>query len=147
MDKAPAYRDRLPTPILPAGEAELSRFRPDRTRYIRDHLTMVAAGGLVVVPVLWILSRGDHIWAGIFGVMGAMLIRGLWFYRDVMAMQWLLTDRALIAPGQDRFELSDITVLRRLMGDVQIITRGGRKTLLKHMADPEAVIAQIRAAR
>lgn len=146
-DPAPAYRDRQPAPVAPEGETVLASFAPDRGRYIQDHLTIAAIGGVVAVIVLLVLGKGDQIWAGIVGVMAAMLLRGAWLYSDVMAMRWLLTDRALIAPGQARYDLADIARLRILMGDVQVTTHGGRKTLIKHLADPQAAITRIEAAR
>lgn len=142
----PAYRDRQSTPTLPEGEREIITLAPDRARYIRDHMGIAALGGVVVVVGMLVLGRGDHLWAGIVGVLAAIGLRGAWFYRDVMAMRWLVTDRAVIAPGQDRFEHADITTLRSLMGDVQIITRGGRKTLIKHQSNAAQTIALIRGA-
>lgn len=146
-DPAPAYRDRQTAPVAPEGEQVLASFAPDRARYVRDHLTLAAIGGVVVVAVLLALGKSDQLWAGIVGVLAALTLRGAWLYPDVMAMRWLLTDRALIGPGQARFELSHITRLRALLGDVQVTTAGGRKTLIKHLADPQAVIARIRGAQ
>jgi len=37
--------------------------------------------------------------------------------------------------------------VRRLMGDVQIVTKAGDKHLIKHLADGAAVMAAIEAAR
>lgn len=145
-DRSPAYRDRLPNPVLPQGERQVAVFAADRGRYIGDHMALAAAGGVIVVLILWLIGRGDHLWAGVAGVLAAVVIRGLWFYGDAMRARWLLTDRALIAPGQDRFDRADITAIRRLMGDVQIVTRGGRKLLIKHQADPAATATTIRTA-
>ncbi|MDO5648476.1 hypothetical protein [Paracoccus sp. (in: a-proteobacteria)] len=146
-DRAPEYRDRLAAPSLPDGERQIALFAPDRARYIRDHLAMAGWGGVAVVVVMWLIGRADHLWAGILGVLAALTLRGLWFYADAMRARWLLTDRAVIAPGNDRFELADITTVRNLMGDVQIVTRGGRKHLIKHQADAANTAAMIRGAQ
>lgn len=142
-DRAPAYRDRLPPPVLPEGEREIARFTPDRARYIRDHVALAAGGGVVVVLILLVIGRGHLLWAGVVGTLAAIAFRGLWFYRDAMRVTWLLTDRALIGPGQERVELPDIVAVRRLMGDVQVVTRGGRKILIRHLPDAAAAQAMI----
>lgn len=146
-DSAPAYRDRLPAAALPDGETLIAEIAPDRGRYIRDHVTIAAIGGVIAVALLLILGKSEVIWAGIAGVMGAMALRGIWFYSDVMRARWILSNAALIGPGSARYELSDITTLRPLLGDVQVVTGGGRKALIKHQADSRATIAQISAAQ
>lgn len=142
-ERGPAYRDRLPPPVLPDGEREIARFAPDRARYLRDHVALAAGGGVVMVLILWAIGRGHLLWTGVLGTFAAIAFRGIWFYPDTMRTVWLLTDRALIGPGQDRVERTDIAAVRRLMGDVQIVTRGGRKILIRHLADSEAARAMI----
>lgn len=58
-----------------------------------------------------------------------------------------MTDRRLIDPQGRVVNLLEIKVLRRLWGDVQIVTTDGAKHLMKHLADPQAVIDTIEAAR
>ncbi|MCB1400268.1 MAG: hypothetical protein KDJ82_10575, partial [Rhodobacteraceae bacterium] len=60
---------------------------------------------------------------------------------------WQLTDRRLIGPQGRQVMLLEIETVRRLFGDVQIITRGGAKHLIKHLADGEAVVTRITAAK
>ncbi|MDO5658928.1 MAG: hypothetical protein Q4G36_11485 [Paracoccus sp. (in: a-proteobacteria)] len=145
MADSPAYRDRLPQATVPEGETLIATFRPDRARYIRDHVNIAGAGIAVAMIVLLLIGRGEQLWTGFVGVVAAIGLRGLWFYRDVMRQQWLLTDRALIAPGPERFELSRITSVRRLLGDVQV-TAEGRRTLIKHQARAGDVRDQIEQA-
>lgn len=146
MADSPAYRDRLPQASVPEGETLLATFRPDRARYIRDHVNIAGAGIALAMVVLLLLGRGEQLWTAFVGVIAAIGLRGAWFYGDVMRQQWLLTDRALIAPGPERFELRQITALRRLMGDVQV-TADGRRTLIKHQADAGATRDRIEAAK
>lgn len=147
QDKPPAYRDRLPEASVPEGETLLATFRPDRARYIRDHVNMAGAGIAVAMIVLLILGRGELLWTAFVGAIAAIGLRGLWFYRDVMRQRWLLTDRSLIAPGPERFDLRRITTLRRLLGDVQVTAEGGQRTLIKHQADAADTLRQIERAR
>lgn len=144
-ERGPAYRDRLPPPVLPEGERELARFVPDRARYVRDHVALAAGGGVAVVLILLLIGRGHLLWAGVLGTFAAIALRGVWFHSDAMRVSWLLTDRALIGPGQERIDRADITAVRRLMGDVQVVTRGGRKVLIRHLADPASAQAMIEA--
>ncbi|MDO5633030.1 MAG: hypothetical protein Q4G22_14530 [Paracoccus sp. (in: a-proteobacteria)] len=146
-DRSPAYRDRLPPPVLPEGEREIARFTPDRTRYFRDHVALAAGGAVVVVLILWAIGRGHLLWTGVFGTFAAIAFRGMWFFPDAMRATWLLTNRALIGPGQDRVERGDIATVRRLMGDVQVVTRGGRKILIRHLEDSAAAVALIEGKR
>ncbi|MDO5706768.1 MAG: hypothetical protein Q4G49_17080 [Paracoccus sp. (in: a-proteobacteria)] len=145
-ERGPAYRDRLPPPVLPEDEREVARFIPDRARYIRDHFALAAGGGVAVVLILLVIGRGHLLWTGVAGTFAAIAFRGMWFYPDTMRVVWLLTDRALIGPGQDRVDRADIAAVRRLMGDVQVVTRGGRKILIRHLADSQAAQAMIEGA-
>lgn len=144
-DTGPAYRDRLPNPVTPEGEREVMVLAAAPARYCRDYIIIGLWGLAVVSVVLIALGRASQLWAGVLGVIAALGFRGLWLYSDHMAVRWIVTDRAVIGPGGQRVELSDIVGMRRLMGDVQITTRGGRKFLIKHLADPVAVIDRIRA--
>lgn len=144
-DAAPAYRDRLPNPVTPEGEREIMVLAADPARYRRDYMTIGLWGLVIVSAVLIVLGRAAQLWAGVLGVIAALGFRGLWLYSDHMAVRWIVTDRAVIGPGGQRVELADIAGLRRLMGDVQITTKGGRKVLIKHLADPQAVINKIKA--
>lgn len=144
-DAAPAYRDRLPNPVTPEGEREVMVLAADPARYRRDYVTIGIWGLVIVSAVLLVLGRASQLWAGVLGVVAALGFRGLWLYSDHMGVRWIVTDRAILGPGGQRVELADIAGMRRLMGDVQITTRGGRKILIKHLADPDSVINRIRA--
>lgn len=146
MSDSPQYRDRLAAPEIEAGERLIETFRPDRARYIRDHVNLAGAGIAGAMLILLILGKGDLLWTAFLGVTAAILLRGLWFYRDVMAQSWLLTDRALIAPGGARLALRQISGVRRLLGDVQV-TAGTRRTLIKHQANAALTVAAIEDAR
>jgi len=75
-------------------------------------------------------------------------VRAVYLASEALANRWWLTDRRLILPdGKRAVMLLEVTTVRRLMGDVQLITRAGDKHLLRHVADPAGVVAAITAAR
>ena len=129
-----------------AGDRVLAEFRPDRLAYVRNHMQWAAMGGVLAVVALVLMGRADTIWAAVMGVLLAMVLRGAWLYRDVMRTRWLLTEAALIGPGQ-RIERAEIAVARPVFGGVAVVTRGGRKVLIQYLADPAAAAAAIREAR
>ena len=76
-----------------------------------------------------------------------MAARAAWFRSEAFARRWQLTDRRLIGPQGRQVMLLEIKTVRRLMGDVQMVTNSGAKHLIRHLADSEPVLAAIDAAR
>lgn len=132
---------------LEQGERVLAVFGADRRRYWRDHAAMAAIGATGVVPFLLWCDRAAQIPLALVAATAAVGLRGAWLASEAFARRWQLTERRLIGPQGRQVTLLEIVTLRRLMGDVQIVTRGGAKHLIKHQADSAATIAAIEAAR
>lgn len=143
---------RRPTPketpdlTLEEGEKLLAEWRSDRGRYWRDHgvmaLVLTAGAGLT----LWLIGV-EHIAIGALGAVLAVGVRGLYLQGEQMKSVWRLTDRRVILPHGAAVGLMEIETQRRILGDVQLITRAGDKHLLKHLADADAVLAELTRAR
>ncbi len=134
------------------GAAEEARaiFRPDRDRYIRDHLWLAAIGMVGATGVLWALGDPSY-WIGAVAALLAVGVRGWYLASEELGRSWVLTPAALRAVSpegehQRSVALSDIERVRTLGSAVQIITRGGDKMLLKYMADGARARARIAAA-
>ncbi|KPQ14863.1 MAG: hypothetical protein HLUCCA09_03175 [Rhodobacteraceae bacterium HLUCCA09] len=125
-------------------------FRPDRDRYIRDHLWLAAVGMAGATAVLWALGNAEY-WVGAVAALLAVAVRGWYLASEELARTWELTPAAIRAVGPDgRHErsvpLTQVARVRELGSAVQIITRGGDKMLLKYMAEGERVRDRIAAA-
>lgn len=143
--------DILPRPAdtdltLEKGEKVLTRLRSDRGRYWRDHAVLAVLGMAGAGTVLWLLGS-EHVAIGSLGAVLALGVRGLYLASEQLKSVWVLTDRRLVLPGGRSVMLLEIETVRKLMGDMQIITRAGDKHLIKHIADPEAMLALIEQAR
>lgn len=143
-DTIPRSGDTGPT--LEKGEKVLAEIRPDRGRYWRDHAVLALVGMLGVGSVLWALGS-DHVAIGSLGAVLALAVRGLYLASEQFKAVWVLTDRRLALPGGRSVMLLEIETIRKLMGDMQIITRTGDKHLVKHLADPGAIVALVEQAR
>lgn len=141
----PVAADRGLAP-LEQGEKPLREIRSDRGRYWRDHGLMALLGMALVGGVLLAIGN-DHVAIGALGAVLAISVRGIYLASEQLGMRWLLTDRRLLGPGGRSIMLLEIEAARRLLGDIQIVTRSGDKQLLKHIADPQTVIAEIERAR
>lgn len=131
---------------LEAGETVLLEVRADRATYWRDHGVM-AVLGMIGAGVVLTLIDSPHVAIGSLGAVLALIVRGLWLYSEQMKFLWVLTNIRLIGPGGRSLYLLELDNIRRLFGDIQIITKTGDKFLVKHVAGSEAVVAQINAAR
>ncbi|WP_333829935.1 hypothetical protein [Pararhodobacter sp.] len=131
---------------LEKGEKVLTELRPDRGRYWRDHAILALLGMAGAGIVLWLLGS-DHVAIGSLGAVLALGVRGLYLASEQLKSVWVLTDRRLVLPGGRSVMLLEVETVRKLMGDMQIITRTGDKHLLKHIADPDAMLALIGQAR
>jgi hypothetical protein len=147
-DGVHAYRPG-PDSELPkaAGEELRAVFLPDVRRYWSDQAALAALGAAAVLLVMPMLGKGSQIWAAILGVFLAVALRALLVKSEVFARRWQLTDRRLIGPQGRQVVLSDLATVRRLFGDVQLVSRSGQKHLIKHLADTQGVMDTILAAR
>jgi hypothetical protein len=131
---------------LDAGEKVLLEIRSDRATYWRDHGVM-AILGMVGAGVVLMLIDSPHVAIGSLGAVLALIVRGLWLYSEQMKFLWVLTNIRLVGPGGRSIYLLELETIRRLFGDIQIITKTGDKFLIKHVLGSDAVVAQINAAR
>lgn len=136
-----------PRPTLDKGEKLVREIAADRARYWRDHGVMALVGMAGVGGVLWVIGN-DHVAIGALGAVGAVGVRAAYLASEALANRWWLTDKRLILPdGKRAVMLLEVVTIRRLLGDVQLVTKGGDKHLLRHIADPEGVVAAITGAR
>jgi hypothetical protein len=146
-DMAEIIRTRAETAAqLDPGEKVVAELRSDRGRYWRDHATLALIGMVGAFAVLWFIGS-DHAAIGALGAVLALAVRGAYLAREQLGMRWLLTDRRLILPSGGAVMLLEIETLRKLMGDLQVVTRAGDKHLIKHLADPEAARTAIADAK
>lgn len=138
--------DPRPVPPLEDDETLLAELRPDRARYWRDHVVLAMLGAVAVSLVLWIMGSA-HVAIGALGAILALAVRGLYMASEQLRYVWRLTDRRLILPDGRGVMLLDIETVRRLLGDVQLITRAGDKHLIRHMADGQTMVTLIERAR
>jgi hypothetical protein len=125
-------------------------FRPDRDRYVRDHLWLAAIGMVGATAVLWLLGD-EWYWIGAVAALLAVGVRGWYLASEELARSWELTPAAVRAVSpegahQRSVSLAEVARVRRLGSAVQVVTTGGEKMLLKYMADPERVRGRIAAA-
>lgn len=133
--------DETPPLDLEQGEKLLHTIRSDRGRYLRDHGIMAVLGGVLA------LIGNDHVAIGALGAVLAIAARGIYLMSEQLGQRWWLTNRRLILPGARAVFLAEVEAVRKILGDVQVVTRGGDKHLIKHVAAPEALMAEILGAR
>ncbi|MBN8290690.1 hypothetical protein JI664_01815 [Rhodobacter sp. NTK016B] len=134
-------------PILEPGEKTLAEFRPDRGKYWRDHGVMAVILMALAGIGLWIIDS-PYPAIGSLGAILAVGVRATYLASETLSLRWVLTDRRVILPGGQRaVMLGEIAKVRPLLGDVQIVTSGGDKHLLKHLANGPAVVQRILEAR
>lgn len=131
---------------LEKGEKKLRDIRSDRGTFMRDHAVM-AVLGMGVVGIVLALIGSDHVAIGSLGAVLAIGVRGAYLYSEQMKFHWILTDRRLVGPAGRSVYLLEVATVRRLFGDIQIITRAGDKHLVKHVAGSDEAVAAITAAR
>jgi hypothetical protein len=128
------------------GEQVLAEFRADRTAYWRNHLILAVLGGTVAGAVLLAMGNPDP-WVGPVAALLAIGVRAAYLASEALGEGWRLTERRLIGPGGRVVPLSALAKARPFFGDVQLITRGGDKHLIKYIADAQTVIAEIERAK
>ncbi|QYZ68211.1 hypothetical protein [Neotabrizicola shimadae] len=121
-------------------------FRPDAGRYWLNHLAMAVVLGAAAGIALVVMGN-PYPWTGPVAAALALGLRGLYLRSEAMADVWRLTDNALVGPGARRVALVDITLVRKLMGHVQVVTKQGDKILIRYLADAPSAVAAIEAAR
>lgn len=136
----------LPPPDLAQGEKMLREIAPDRARYWRD-TAILALVGMAAVGVVLLLIGSPHAAIGALGAPLAVGARAAYLASETLGTRWWLTSQRLLLPGGRAVGLREVETVRRLLGDVQIVTRAGDKHLMKHIANPEALVADITAAR
>ena len=132
---------------LEKGEEVQAVFEADTRRYWIDHAWMGALGAVLVAVVLLWLGKAGQIPVATVAIVLGMAARGWYFRSEAFARRWRLTQTRLIGPQGRAVMLGEIETVRRLMGDVQVVTRGGAKHLIRHLANAEPVVARIEAAR
>lgn len=136
----------LPPPELAQGEKMLREIVPDRARYWRDN-AILALVGMLAVGVVLVLIGSPHAAIGALGAPLAVGVRAVYLASETLGARWWLTSHRLVLPGARAVGLLEVETVRKLLGDVQVVTRAGDKHLMKHVADPEALVADITAAR
>ena len=121
-------------------------FRPDAGRYWLSHLSTAVVLG-AAAGIALVVTGNPYPWTGPVAAALALGLRGLYLRSEAMADVWRLTDNALVGPGARRVALADITLVRKLMGHVQVVTRQGDKILIRYLADAPAAMSAIEAAR
>ena len=120
-------------------------FRPDKTTYIRTHVIMIAFAMAAGMIALWWMGN-PHVWTGAVGGFAAVAVRGWYMASELLEEVWTMDATGLKGPYQRYAALEDITKLRTIAGAVQVVTKSGDKHLIKYQADPNEVIATIKAA-
>ncbi|CUH75062.1 hypothetical protein [Tropicibacter naphthalenivorans] len=121
-------------------------FTADKATYLRTHATMAALAMAAGMLILWIAGN-PHIWTGAIGGLAAVVVRGWYLMDEELAHTWTREGDALHGPAGRVVPLDQIEKARAIGSAVQLITRAGDKHLIKFQPDPQAVIAQIDAAR
>ena len=144
LNYRPGPESELP---LDEGEKVTAIFLADNRRYWVDHVLLGVIGIVLVSAILLYMGKADQIAIAAVAIVIGMAARAAWFRSEAFARRWQLTDRRLIGPQGRQVMLLEIKTVRRLMGDVQMVTNSGAKHLIRHLADSEPVLAAIDAAR
>jgi hypothetical protein len=127
---------------LEPGERVLATFTAHARRFYADTAALAGVAALGVGIVLALIGN-PHVLIGGLGAAAAVVVRAVFMASESLAARWTLTPRRLIGPGGRVVPLAQIAAVRRLMGDVQIVTRGGDKHLIRHQRDAAATVAAI----
>jgi hypothetical protein len=134
-----------PTTDLDADERVTQSFHADRSAYIREHTWIAAFAMALGMGILWAMGN-PHVWTGAVGGLAAILIRGLYVASDELKVRWDLTNKRLLGPQTRAVALDQIKEVKTLGTNVQIITKGGDKHLMKYQADRDATRATLKSA-
>lgn len=144
LDYRPGPESELP---LEDGETVLATFLPDSSRYWKDHAYLGLLGIVLVAFGLWFLGNLNQLPIAAIAIVIGMTARGWYFKSEAFARRWQLTERRLIGPQGRQVMLLEIADVRRLMGDVQVVTKSGGKHLIRHLANSQSVVNRIEAAQ
>jgi hypothetical protein len=133
-------------PELEKGEKLLREIASDSTRYWRDNAVLALVGMAGLGAVLFAIGS-PYPAIGALGAPMAIGVRAAYLASEQLGYRWWLTDRRMLLPGGRSVGLMELATVRRLMGDIQLITRSGDKHLMRHIPEPAAVVAEIEAAR
>lgn len=134
-----------PTTDLGPDERVIQSFHADRGAYIREHAWIAAFAMAAGMGILWAMGN-PHVWTGAVGGLAAILIRGLYVASDELKVRWDLTDQRLLGPQTRAVSLDQIKEVKVLGTNVQVITKGGDKHLMKYQADRDATRATLKSA-
>lgn len=132
---------------LEEGESVIAVFSADRRRYWMDHAAMAVIGSVAVSALLPFFGNADQIPIAVLAIFLGIAARGAYFASEAFARRWRMTERRLIGPQGQSVTLLGIETVRRLFGDVQIVTKSGAKHLIRHLGEGQAVVDQIEKAR
>ena len=117
-------------------------FRPSPAAYLRAHVIMALAGGVVAGGVLIALGNADP-WVGPVAAILAIGIRAAYVKSEAMGEVWRLTDSHLTGPSGRSIPRAQIVQARPFLGAVQIVTTTGDKHLIRYLPDPAAAARAI----
>ncbi len=125
--------------------AEIARFKGDKTTYIRVQVIMALVGAALITGGLYLAGNPDW-WVGIVGSFAGIAMRGYYIADEQLGFEWVLTETQLLSPSARAIGLADIAKVRSVLGSVQVITKDGDKHLIKYQSKPAEVIAIITGA-
>lgn len=126
---------------MPATE-----FRSDPALYWRGNLCLAVAFGVAGALVLYWVGN-PYPWVAPIAAVMAFGLRGLYLRSEALEQTWRLEGDGLKGPDGKAIPLSDISSVRTMWCDVQVMTRSGEKVLMKYVANPVGVIGKINQAR
>jgi len=106
---------------------------------------MAALGMAGAMFILWIIGN-PYVWTGAVAGLAAIGVRGWYMASEELAAVWEIKDGEITGPLQRRIALSNIALVRGMLGHVQIVTHSGDKHLIKYQADADATVAIIKGA-
>lgn len=131
---------------LGEGETILAEFTADPAAYWRSHGVLALVGAVIAGGALVVMGNPDP-WVGPVAAVPAIFLRAWYLKSEALSHRWRLTGTRLLGPGLRVVPRSSIASVRKLFGDVLVVTKTGDKHLIKYPADPMAVIAQINGVK
>ena len=126
----------------------LREIRSDKGRYWRDHGVLGVLGMVGAGVVLWAIGSPYAAIGALGAVLAPWLCGARELYTEQMKFRWRLTNMRLIGPGGRSVYLLELDKVRRLMGDIQVITKAGDKYLINAISTARSgFVADIEAAR
>ncbi|WP_166418454.1 hypothetical protein [Cochlodiniinecator piscidefendens] len=129
-------------PNLNEDEMLTKTFVASKATYIKEHVMLAAIGSVIATAVLMFMGDPNP-WVGIVAAIMAIGIRGFYLASEQLNLHWHLTDRRLILPDGSALALRDIAKTRTILSAAQVVATTGDKYMMKYMADPAAICADI----